>query len=177
MTSPWPNGARVAVMLTFDFDAESGWLARDPSHKDRPGVISQGRYGPNVGVPRLLDLLRVEQVPATFFIPGWVVEQYTEKAKMIRDAGYEIGMGALERVLGLKPSGYRAPSWDLTPLTLSLVKQHGMLYSSNMMDNVFPYVHPGTSIVELPVQWTLDDAPFFMFHPTFLNRPMNKIGR
>ena len=197
MTSPWPNGARVAVMLTFDFDAESGWLSRDPSHKDRPGVISQGRYGPNVGVPRLLDLLRVEQVPATFFIPGWVAEQYPDKAKMIRDAGYEIGhhgylheraqpddpesekrgfargMGALDRVLGLKPAGYRAPSWDLTPLTLSLVKQHGMFYSSNLMDNVFPYVHPGTSIVELPVQWTLDDAPFFMFHPTFLNRPMN----
>src|SRR2546430_10624451 len=77
-------------MLTFDFDAESGWLSRDPSHKDRPGVISQGRYGPNVGVPRLLDLLRVEQVPATFFIPGWVAEQYPDKAKMIRDAGYEI---------------------------------------------------------------------------------------
>src|SRR2546422_2104756 len=91
MTSPWPNGARVAVMLTFDFDAESGWLSRDPSHKDRPGVISQGRYGPNVGVPRLLDLLRVEQVPATFFIPGWVAEQHTEKARMIKDAGYEIG--------------------------------------------------------------------------------------
>src|SRR5262249_60301852 len=86
MTSPWPNGARVAVMLTFDFDAESGWLARDPTHKDRPGVISQGRYGPNAGVPRLLDLLRVEQVPATFFIPGWVAGQSPDKAKWIPDA-------------------------------------------------------------------------------------------
>src|SRR5947207_14111753 len=120
MTSPWPNGARVAVMLTFDFDAESGWLSRDPSHKDRPGVISQGRYGPNVGVPRLLDLLRVEQVPATFFIPGWVAEQYPDKAKKIRDAGYEIGHhGYLhERAPGDDPvrdpgrdtAGMRAPA-------------------------------------------------------------------
>src|SRR2546426_53219 len=108
MVAPWPNDARVAVMFTFDFDAESGWLSRDPSPRDRPGVISQGTYGAKVGVPRILDLLKAENVPATFFIPGWVVEH-----------------------------------------------------------------HPGTSIVELPVQWDLDDAPFFMFHPTLLNRPMN----
>src|SRR5438093_7296499 len=136
MTSPWPNGARVAVMLTFDFDAESGWLSRDPSHKDRPGVISQGRYGPNVGVPRLLDLLGVEQVPATFFIPGWVAEQYPDKAKKIRDAGYEIGhhgylheraqhdepecdelgcargMGSVYCLLGVYNVTYRARSWS-----------------------------------------------------------------
>jgi hypothetical protein len=55
--SPWPGDARVAVMLTFDFEAESLWLARDPSHATRPGPLSQGRYGARVGVPRLLDLL------------------------------------------------------------------------------------------------------------------------
>ncbi|OLC17278.1 MAG: ribulose phosphate epimerase [Candidatus Rokubacteria bacterium 13_1_40CM_69_27] len=197
MVAPWPNDARVAVMFTFDFDAESGWLSRDPSPRDRPGVISQGTYGAKVGVPRILDLLKAENVPATFFIPGWVVEHHPDKAKMIRDAGYEIGhhgylherakpedpegekrgfelgMKALESVLGVRPAGYRSPGWDLTPITLDLVKQHGMFYSSNLMDDVFPYVHPGTSIVELPVQWDLDDAPFFMFHPTLLNRPMN----
>jgi peptidoglycan/xylan/chitin deacetylase (PgdA/CDA1 family) len=197
MASPWPNNARIAVMLTFDFDAESGWLSRDPSHKDRPGVISQGVYGARVGVPRILDLLKAEQVPATFFIPGWVVEKHTAACRTIRDAGHEIGhhgylherakaeepdkerqafalgMKALDAGLGIKPSGYRSPGWDLSPITLDLVKQHGMFYSSNLMDDVFPYVHGGTSVVELPVQWDLDDAPFFMFHPTFLNRPMN----
>lgn len=197
MASPWPDDARIAVTLTFDFDAESGWLSRDPSHKDRPGVISQGAYGAKVGVPRILDLLRAEAVPATFFIPGWVVEHHPDEARRIRDAGCEIGhhgylherakpeepekereafergMHALDAVLGVKPSGYRAPGWDLTPITLDCVKRHGMFYSSNLMDEVFPYVHAGTSIVELPVQWDLDDAPFFMFHPTFLNRPMN----
>src|SRR2546422_8346693 len=91
MVAPWPNDARVAVMFTFDFDAESGWLSRDPSPRDRPGVISQGTYGAKVGVPRILDLLKAENVPATFFIPGWVVEHHPDKAKMIRDAGYEIG--------------------------------------------------------------------------------------
>ena len=61
-------------------------------------------------------------------------------------------MKALDSVLGVKPAGYRAPAWDLTPLTLDLVRQHGMIYSSNLMDDVFPYVHPTTGVVELPVR-------------------------
>lgn len=195
-SSPWPGDAKVAVMLTFDFDAESGWLSRDPAHRDRPGVLSQGRYGATVGMPRLLDLLAAERVPATFFIPGWVAEQHPERCRLIRDAGHEIGhhgylherakpedpegerrgfergMKALAAVLGVTPAGYRAPGWDLTPITLECVRAHGMIYSSNLMDDVFPYVHRGTSVVELPVQWALDDAPFFLMHPTFLNRPL-----
>jgi peptidoglycan-N-acetylglucosamine deacetylase len=196
MASPWPCDARIAVMLTFDFDAESGWLSRDPSHTTRPGVLSQGRYGAKVGVPRLLDVLTQERVPATFFIPGWVAEHHPDPCRKIRDLGFEIGhhgylherakpeepeaerhafdrgMKALDSVLGVRPAGYRAPAWDLTPLTLDLVRQHGMIYSSNLMDDVFPYVHPATGVVELPVQWTLDDAPYWLFHPTYLPRPL-----
>src|SRR5439155_1855098 len=89
--SPWPKGARCAVMLTFDFDAETLWLARDPKTADLPGVMSQGRYGARVGVPRLLRLLRAEGVRATFYIPGWVAEHHTAEARAIRDAGHEIG--------------------------------------------------------------------------------------
>jgi hypothetical protein len=35
----WPDGARIAVMLTFDFDAETLWLSRDPDNARRPGVL------------------------------------------------------------------------------------------------------------------------------------------
>jgi len=196
--SPWPKHARCAVMLTFDLDAESGWMSRDPSIKDRPGVLSQGTYGAKVAVPRILDLLRSERVPATFFIPGWVVERHPKACLAIKAAGCEIGhhgylheraepsdlegeragfakgLKALDGVLGVKPLGYRAPGWDLTPQTLDLVRGAGMLYSSNLMDDVYPYFHPvrGRPVLELPVQWTLDDAPFFLFHPRWMNRPI-----
>src|SRR5689334_14478234 len=53
----WPNGARVAVALTFDFDAETLWLARDPENARRPGILSQGTYGAKVGVPKILETL------------------------------------------------------------------------------------------------------------------------
>lgn len=39
MSVKWPNGVRSAVMLTFDFDAETLWLARDPENARRPGVL------------------------------------------------------------------------------------------------------------------------------------------
>jgi len=82
-------------------------------------------------------------------------------------------MKALESVLGVKPRGYRAPAWELTPLTLDLVRKHGMVHSSNLMDDVFPYLHPGEPpVVELPVQWVLDDAPYFLMHPRLAPRPM-----
>ena len=196
--APWPKGARCAVMISYDFDAESGWLSRGPQFEHLPGVLSQGTYGAKVGVPRILDLLKAEDVRATFFIPGWVVEQHPERCRAIRDAGHEIGhhgyrheraepdnpegeraafadgMRALGSVLDVQPAGYRAPGWDLTQITLDLVQQHGMFYSSNLMDDVFPYLHPGTSrpVAEIPVQWVLDDAPFYLMHPKWLNRPI-----
>ena len=66
----WPDGVQSALALTFDFDAESLWLANNPRHKDLPGVLSLGKYGAKVGVPKILKLLRQEEIRATFFVPG-----------------------------------------------------------------------------------------------------------
>ena len=87
----WPKGVRMAVMWTFDFDAESSWLARDPENAGRLGVLSQGLYGAKRAVPAIMDLLAQTKMPATFYIPGWVVDHHTARCKEIRDAGYEIG--------------------------------------------------------------------------------------
>ena len=83
----WPHGARVAVMLTFDFDAETLWTSRNPDNVRRPGILSQGRYGAVMGVPKILETLHDAQVPATFFTPGWTVENHTDKVEMILKEG------------------------------------------------------------------------------------------
>ena len=48
-----------------------------------------------------------------------------------------------------------------------------------MMDDDAPYLHPIASpsgpIVELPVQWILDDAPFFMFRAPYY-RPISALS-
>jgi peptidoglycan/xylan/chitin deacetylase (PgdA/CDA1 family) len=182
------------IMLTFDLDAETGALAIDLNNANRPGVLSVGQYGPRVGVHRILRLLEEEDIPATFFVPGWVIDKYPAALEAIVKAGHEVahhgythqppasfagraeeeealikGSESIVRVTGRKPLGYRSPSWDFSPHTLSLLDQHGFLYSSNLMDDDAPYLHTidgrATGLVELPIQWMNDDAPFFMFRP------------
>lgn len=77
------------------------------------------------------------------------------------------------------PSGYRSPSWDLSESTVDLLIRHGMLYDSSMMgqdhspyfarrNDVVPLDGPPTfgettSLVEMPISWSLDDFPHFEF--------------
>ena len=86
----WPDGFGSAVSFTFDFDAEEVWIADDPANADRPGALSQGRYGAKVGVPRVLDLLEQHGIRATFFIPARNAERYPDRVRQIADAGHEI---------------------------------------------------------------------------------------
>src|ERR1051326_566837 len=171
--STWPNGARGAVAFTFDFDAEEVWLAEDPANAERPGLLSQGTYGAKVAVPLILELLERHGLRQTFFVPGRVGERHPQRVREIIAAGHEIGhhgythtspqnltaeaeeaelLRGLEvlRGLGADPVGYRSPSWEFSPVTIGLLQKHGFAYSSNHMDDIRPYVHAGSGLVELP---------------------------
>jgi len=188
MTAPrWPQGARAACAFTFDLDAETLWLARGVNE---PVTLSQGTFGVLEALPRILELLRQTEIPASFFVPAWVAEHHPDAVKRIVAGGHEVGchgdvhekvsdldagqeekillrsLDVLTRQAGRRPLGYRAPAWQLSPRTLALLARHGFEYSSNMMDRLRPYLHPaidGRQLVEIPVAWVLDDAPFFMF--------------
>lgn len=183
----WKGGAQCAVMLTFDLDAETLWLSGDMANSSKTGMLSQGTYGPRAAVPLILDLLERRGVPATFFIPSWTIEQHPDAARAIAAAGYEIGhhgyihehptslsleeeesvlaggIEVIERLTGERPAGYRSPAWEFSSNTLDLLARYGFRYSSNLMSDFLPFTHPGTDLVELPVQWITDDAPFFYF--------------
>jgi peptidoglycan/xylan/chitin deacetylase (PgdA/CDA1 family) len=183
----WPRDARAACAFTFDVDAETLWMARGVSE---PVALSQGRFGPIEVVPRILLALRLNGFRASFFIPAWVAEHYPDTVRAIADDGHEVGchgdehervsdlplereeqillksIDVLTRLAGRRPVGYRAPAWQLSANTLPLLARHGFEYSSNMMDRLAPYLHPsieGRALVEIPVSWVLDDAPYFMF--------------
>lgn len=186
----WPNGARCAVMLTFDFDAETLWTSRNEANWTRPGILSQGRYGAKVGVHKILDTLEEAGVPATFFIPGWTVENHSARCEAILKAGHEVahhsyshkwvsddpaaeveefekGLAAFKTVLGVRPRGYRSPAGEVSAGLFKLLTEHKMLYNSSLMDDVMPYRHRfddgTTGPVELPWHWSLDDAPYALF--------------
>jgi peptidoglycan/xylan/chitin deacetylase (PgdA/CDA1 family) len=164
----WPNGTSCALALTFDFDAEEVWIAEDPANERRPGVLSQGTYGAKVAVPLILELLASHGLTATFFVPGRVAglhgHTHRDPSRLTR-AEEEAELVASRRALvelGADPAGYRSPSWDLSESTLDLLASHGLSYSSNLMDDIRPYRHDN-GVIELPVQWLLDDAPHFWF--------------
>ena len=188
---PWPDGARAAAAFTFDVDAESAVLWGSPGTADRMSVLSHQAYGPLVGVPRLLGLLERHGIRSTFFVPGYTAHRYPDVVRHIADAGHEIahhgylheqptalseaeeidaldrGLAALQEVAGIRPTGYRAPMWDLSWRTPTLLAERGFLYDSSLMDADTPYelAVGDTSLVEIPIQWALDDWEQYCFLP------------
>ena len=63
----------------------------------------------------------------------------------------------------MSPASTAVPSWNFSPNTLNIVKGLGFLYDSSLMaaDRPYELMQNGepTGIVELPVEWILDDAP------------------
>ena len=194
--SSWPGGARVAVALSFDFDNETVSL-RD--NNTSASVLSRGQYGSRAGLPRVLDLLERRGIRASFFIPAVSALIYREDVSEIVAGGHEIGVhgwihernsllpgdeerrlieqavSTLTELSGRRPVGLRTPSWDYSPNTLQIVRDLGFLYDSSLMADDWPYeiVADGeaTGVVELPVEWILDDAPYFGFSRYSALRP------
>lgn len=182
----WPGEARVAVLLSFDVDNETVMGLR--TGEVSIGPLSQGQYGHRVALPRIVKLVDDEAIPSTFFFPAWSLKIAPEQATLINTSGHhEIAvhgwiherntsldgatearllaqaMDTIEDISGKRPVGYRAPSWNHSPATLSIVREMGFLYESSLMHDDRPYelVQDGepTDLVELPVDWILDDAP------------------
>lgn len=175
------------VALTFDVDAESGWLGQGDHFKDRLTTLSEARYGVTRGLPRILSLLAKFDASATFYVPGFTAESHPQAIQNLLAAGHEVahhgylhkssiaisdqeqsdeiarGIDALRNSTGAVPRGYRSPAWELTPATFRLLCEHGFRYDSSMMGDDRPYIesHGGRSLLELPVHWTLDDWPYF----------------
>jgi peptidoglycan/xylan/chitin deacetylase (PgdA/CDA1 family) len=181
----WPADARVAVLLSFDVDNETISLRfGEPTI----GELSQGEYGARVGLQRVLGALDRYGIPGSFFIPAISLRLHPEMVGAIKQSGrHEFGVHGwihemntalsaeqerelLERAIdeittltGERPVGYRAPSWNFSPNTLTIIRELGFLYESSLMADDRPYelLASGepTGLVELPVDWILDDAP------------------
>jgi peptidoglycan/xylan/chitin deacetylase (PgdA/CDA1 family) len=196
----------TTVCVTYDFDAVSAWLA-----SDMPGYHAWGAFGAETGAPRLLELHERLDVPATWFVPGHTIETFPDECWAIREDGHEIGhhgyrhespraLGAAEEIAVLErgsecirkltgeyPAGYRAPGWDPSANTISLLRERGFLYDSSLMGDDFEpyYARAGdhqppdgpflfgerVPLVELPVDWCLDDWPYFQ-----VNWPSHHVG-
>lgn len=115
-------------------------------------------------VDKILALLSLHGIHATFFVLGWVALRHPNMIKVIVRQGHEIashGFGhemitsqqpgqfredvrkskeILENIVGTAIHGYRAPSFTITPQTrwaLDVLVEEGYLYDSS----IFPVQH------------------------------------
>ena len=156
----WPNGARVAVCLSFDVDNELLWRLTP-----LPVPLSQGEYGATTGLPRVLDLLDRQSIPASFYIPAMSAALHPQMIQdILRRKRHEIGVHGwmhenlpqvgdaakeeqlltqsieyLTKATGKRPVGFRAPSWAFSQSTLDQIRKAGFLYDSSFMAMDEPY--------------------------------------
>lgn len=151
---------RHIVCLTYDFDTQSGFIARGMT---TPTPLSRGEFG-LIGARRILDLLESRGIRATWFTPGFTIESHPAACEAVVKAGHEIGAhswdhvpaanqtleqeetdmiranAAIVRLIGRKPRGYRSASWDLSAHTIDLLVKHGFVYDSSLMGaDYIPY--------------------------------------
>jgi len=112
----------------------------------------------NEDIPQILELLKQEEIQATFFLVGEWCEKYPESVKAISDAGHEIGTHSdthtamsklsekeilkelndsadkIEAVTGTRPVLFRAPSGDYDNLVIDTANANGFI----------------------PIQWSVD---------------------
>jgi peptidoglycan/xylan/chitin deacetylase (PgdA/CDA1 family) len=192
MAGIWPGDTQCVVMLGFDVDGPSAMIRRNADVEHMPSARSMGEFGPNVAVPRILDMLREYDVPASFYVPGWVAERWPATVEQIAATGHEVGhhgylheppaslhngeeeavldrgSAILRGITGQSPLGYRSPSWELSARSLELLADREFVYDSSLMGDDAPYfvdAERGRRLVEIPVHWALDDAPFYPFNP------------
>ena len=162
----WKNGARCAVMLTFDLDGDTTWKNGNAHYEGGDKFLkarSVGLYGPNRGAHAILDLLKKYGVPGTFFVPGKVAEDNPGLIRRIDAEGHEIGQHGythemffnygrerqieiIEKcqnifcdLIGKPARGFRTPSGDWSLDTPRLLYERGVDYSSSMRGNDRPY--------------------------------------
>jgi peptidoglycan/xylan/chitin deacetylase (PgdA/CDA1 family) len=176
-----------ALAITIDVDGEAGLPEGGRGWEHRFSSRSERVYGVVRGLPRILGVLADAGAPATVFLPGVTAERHPGAVAAVAAAGHELalhghshrrldamstyqqradleaGLRAFDAIAGRVPAGYRAPAWELTPVTLDLLVEHGFHYDSSLMGDDRPYLleAAGGRLLELPVHWSLDDAPHF----------------
>ncbi len=178
-----PHGEKTIVVIGWHIDGEAAVVGANPETKDHVAALSEGAYGVSTGVPRILQLHSDLQIPASFFVPGYVAEQHPAETEAIAKAGHEIGhhgymhencflldddqqrevfakgTAALKNITGKDPIGWSAPSWGVKESTLNIMMEMGMRYDNSLMEYDVPYLIETEvgQLVELPISMILDD--------------------
>ena len=126
-----------------------------------------------VNMARILRLLSLTNIKATFFILGWIAEKKPEVVQLIHAGGHEIAthgyshrsltelspeefkaeieksLERLEKITGQKVIGFRAPNYSINPDTIwafNVLSEMGIKYDSS----IFPVKHDRYGFLTAP---------------------------
>jgi peptidoglycan-N-acetylglucosamine deacetylase len=185
-----PEAARIIHALSFDIE---DWF----HIVDIPGLEDPATWeGRESLVERrtdeILAALAARDVRATFFMLGWIADRHPGLVRRIAQAGHELGshsywhrrvytlapaefrddtlrsLDAIERACGVRPRGYRAPSFSILPGTewaLDVLLDCGIEWDASLFPaprghggypcsdapHVFRNLPSGRTIPELPL--------------------------
>ena len=164
MTVVMPEGKRLAVCLSPDFDAQSLWMATFQSRSQL--LMSRGEFGAEVGTPRLLEFYRRYGIKTSWCVPTHTMLTFPSALEAILTDGHEIAAHGVyheyipklgleeerellgvqverhQSLIGRRPRGYRSPALDVTDKTLSLLAEFGFDWDSSLMGRDFRPYHP-----------------------------------
>ena len=193
---PWPDGARCAVAITFDIDTDSILHLDFPDKAENMLSANSFLKYDEVAIPRILKVYAHYGIKQTFFYPAWCMERYPHLVDAILEGGHEIAahgylhenpndesrdrqeywldrqIDVIKRMTGQPPRGWRAPLYNASKHSPTLLAERGMLYDASLMGDDVPYVlnTPKGEVICLPSHWGMDDWPHYMhsldFHYT-----------
>ena len=174
----YPDGIRIAVNFTLDFDA---MLLRRLMEEPVP-QRAHGEFGGRVGIWRLIELFDKYGIKGTIFTPGRICELYPDALKAAHASGHEVadhmwehrvpketdlarnhlalGTEALEATTGSRAVGSR--SW----FPHKLLKEAGYIYNSHGYAHHLPHYlrdDSGETLLNIPFHYAIDDAMYYSF--------------
>ncbi len=193
----WPGGARLAVSFSLMFEgggqpiSGAGGVIPDPIKGGLPDLPTNAffAYGPNEGIPRILDLLDRHQVKMSSFMIGEAVRHAPDVAREIVRRGHEAaahgrtwensyqlseaeerrfiadGVAAIEEVTGQKPVGWNAYWMRNSPRTLDILQSLGFRYHIDEPSRDEPFIVPLASgdFVTVPYTFHMNDIVSYPF--------------
>ncbi len=178
----WPDGARVAVWVVpniehYELDVSGRQVdVRNLSHRE---------YGNRVGIWRLMDALREYDIRGTVALNSSVCRHYPRILERALELGWELmGHGVTNSEMhyelnradesamigqvveeirafsGKSPRGWLGPGLSETPDTLELLKQAGIDYVCDWVNDDQPY-RMNNGLYSIPYTIELNDRPLF----------------
>lgn len=147
-------------ILTFDIEE---WFLSTSNKRNPPSTWPRFENRVERNTDAILEILGSKNVQATFFILGWIAEQYPDLINRIASAGHEIGYHTyfhqrlseftkdefkadlikgtdlLEQLIGKKVTAFRAPFFAMensSSWVYETLAEHGILVSSSVKSGI-----------------------------------------